>query len=64
MTTWQQNYDPLNSWVLSTFVSALPVLTLFHFLVGLRKRGWAAPRTRVKPGKLALIGVLLRHAIV
>ena len=33
-------------------------------LVGLRKRGWAAPRARVKPGKLALVGVLLRHAVV
>jgi lactate permease len=42
LTTWQQNYDPLNSWVLSTLVSALPVLTLFFVLVVLRKRVWVS----------------------
>ena len=37
---WAQNYDPLGWWPLSTAVSALPVLTLFFFLVVLRKRVW------------------------
>ncbi|ACL61884.1 presqualene diphosphate synthase HpnD [Methylobacterium nodulans] len=37
----------------------------YHLILdGLLARGWAAPRTRVKPGKLALIGVLLRHGIL
>jgi hypothetical protein len=27
--TWQQLYDPFNNWLISTAVSALPVLTLF-----------------------------------
>ena len=31
--TWMQRYDPLGSWPLSTFVSALPVLTLFFVLI-------------------------------
>src|SRR5260370_31742385 len=38
--TWNQNYDPLGSWPLSTLVSALPVLTLFFVLLVLRKRVW------------------------
>ena len=38
--TWQQIYDPFNSRLLSTLVSALPVLTLFFVLVGLKKRVW------------------------
>jgi lactate permease len=37
---WPQSYDPLGSWPLSTLVSALPVLTLFFFLVVLRRRVW------------------------
>src|SRR5262245_43813079 len=40
LNTWTQNYDPLGSWPLSTFVSALPVLTLFFVLVVLKKRVW------------------------
>jgi lactate permease len=39
---WHQNYDPLGSWPLSTFVSALPVLTLFAVLVVLKSRVWVA----------------------
>src|SRR5262245_8606633 len=42
MTTWTQNYDPLNSWPLSTVVSALPVVTLFFVLVVLKKRVWVS----------------------
>jgi presqualene diphosphate synthase len=34
------------------------------YLVALLKRGWAAPRARVKPGKLALVAVALRHGII
>jgi lactate permease len=40
--TWNQNYDPLGYWPLSTFVAALPVLTLFFVLLVLRKRVWVA----------------------
>jgi lactate permease len=42
MSTWPQNYDPLSSWPLSTAVSALPVITLFVTLIGLRTRVWVA----------------------
>src|SRR6187431_2735469 len=38
--TWQQLYDPFNNQFLSTAISALPVLTLFFVLVGLKKRVW------------------------
>lgn len=38
--TWTQNYNPLPHWLLSTAVSALPVLTLFFILLALRKRVW------------------------
>ena len=38
--TWQQLYDPFNNRLLSTAVSALPVLTLFFVLVVLKKRVW------------------------
>ena len=34
------------------------------YLDALLKRGWQAPRPRVKPGKLSLIAVALRHGIV
>ncbi|GLS45761.1 presqualene diphosphate synthase HpnD [Methylobacterium brachythecii] len=34
------------------------------YLEAVIKRGWAAPRERVKPSKLSLIGVALRHGIV
>jgi lactate permease len=40
LNTWTQNYDPLDSWPLSTLVAALPVLTLFFVLVALKKRVW------------------------
>ncbi|HEV3168379.1 MAG TPA: L-lactate permease [Isosphaeraceae bacterium] len=51
--TWDQNYDPLHSWPLSTLVSALPVLTLFFVLLVLRKRVWVA----------ALCGMIVAIAI-
>src|SRR5512143_4040846 len=38
--TWNQNYDPLGNWPLSTLVSALPVLTLFFVLLVLRRKVW------------------------
>src|SRR5215207_10989429 len=37
---WEQVYDPFNNWILSTAISALPVLTLFFVLVVLKKRVW------------------------
>ena len=39
---WNQNYDPLHFWPASTFVSALPVLTLFFVLLILKKRVWVS----------------------
>jgi lactate permease len=40
IVSWRQNYDPFNNWVLSTLISALPVLTLFFVLLALKKRVW------------------------
>ncbi|MFN8009187.1 MAG: L-lactate permease [Terriglobia bacterium] len=37
---WYQIYDPLHSWILSTLVSACPVLTLFFVMLVLKKRVW------------------------
>src|SRR6188508_3618237 len=51
--TWQQLYDPFDNKLLSTAVSALPVLTLFFVLVGLKKRVWVA----------ALSGLLMAVAL-
>jgi lactate permease len=42
LITWTQDYNPLNSWPLSTAISALPVVTLFFVLVVLRKRVWVS----------------------
>ena len=36
--TWNQNYDPLGYWWLSTFVAALPIIVLLGLLAGLRVR--------------------------
>ena len=55
--TWMQRYDPLGSWPLSTFVSALPVLTLFFVLIVLRKRVWIAALSGM------LMAVLLAAAV-
>src|SRR5688572_8319289 len=38
--SWSQLYDPFDNRVLSTAVSALPVVTLFFVLVALKKRVW------------------------
>ena len=40
--TWQQVYDPFGNKLLSAAVSALPVLTLFFVLVGLKKKVWVS----------------------
>lgn len=42
MITWSQDYNPLHFRLLSTLVSALPVLTLFFVLLVLKKRVWVA----------------------
>ncbi len=38
MTTWNQVYDPLGHWWLSTLVAALPVVVLLGLLAGLKVR--------------------------
>ena len=53
--TWQQLYDPFNNWLLSTAVSALPVLTLFFVLVALKKRVWISALS----GLLVAVGLAL-----
>ena len=40
--TWEQIYDPFGNRLLSTVVSALPVVTLFFVLVALKKRVWVS----------------------
>jgi lactate permease len=42
LTTWPQLYDPFNNSIVSTAVSALPVLTLFFVLVALKQRVWVS----------------------
>jgi lactate permease len=54
---WSQNYDPLGFWQLSTFVSALPVLTLFFVLLVLKKRVWISALSGM------IIAILLAAAI-
>jgi lactate permease len=51
--TWPQTYDPFGNRLLSTAVSALPVLTLFFVLVVLKRRVWVS----------ALSGLLVAVAI-
>jgi lactate permease len=51
--TWQQLYDPFGNRLLSTAVAALPVLTLFFVLIGLKKRVWVS----------ALCGLLVAVAL-
>ena len=53
--TWQQLYDPFNNRLLSTAVSALPVLTLFFVLVVLKKRVWISALS----GLLVAVGLAL-----
>ena len=36
--TWNQNYDPLGHWWLSTLVAALPIIVLLGLLAGLKVR--------------------------
>ena len=36
--TWNQNYDPLGHWWLSTLVAALPIIVLLGMLAGLKVR--------------------------
>ena len=40
VATWPQLYDPFGNRILSTAVSALPVVTLFFVLVALKQRVW------------------------
>ena len=36
--TWNQNYDPLSHWWLSTLLAALPIIVLLGLLAGLKVR--------------------------
>jgi lactate permease len=63
--TWSQNYDPLHSWVLSTFVSAWPVLTLLGLLVLGKARVWVAALSGlVVAALLALVVFRMPPALV
>lgn len=42
VSTWPQLYDPFGNRILSTAVSALPVVTLFFVLVVLKRRVWVS----------------------
>ena len=55
MTTWPQLYDPFGNWIVSTTVSALPVLTLFFVLVALKQRVWVSALS----GLLVAVGLAL-----
>ena len=53
--TWNQNYDPIGYWPLSTLLSAIPVFTLFFVLLVLRKSVWVSAMI----GMAAAIGIAL-----
>jgi lactate permease len=42
LPAWPQNYDPLGAWPLSTAAAAVPVVTLFVVLLGLRRAVWVS----------------------
>ena len=53
--TWNQNYDPIGYWPISTLLSAIPVFTLFFVLLVLRKSVWVSALI----GMAAAIGIAL-----
>jgi lactate permease len=53
--TWPQLYDPFDNRILSTAVSALPVVTLFFVLVALKKRVWVSALS----GLIVAVGLAL-----
>jgi lactate permease len=55
---WPQNYEPLYSWPLSTFISALPVATLFFILVVVKARVWVAAMFGLLMSVALAVGVL------
>jgi lactate permease len=55
VATWPQLYDPFGNRILSTAVSALPVVTLFFVLVALKKRVWVSALS----GLLVAVGLAL-----
>ncbi|MFN7947642.1 MAG: lactate permease LctP family transporter [Blastocatellia bacterium] len=62
--TWPQNYDPLHSQILSTLVSALPVLTLFFVLVVLKKRVWVSALCGLLMAVLVALAVFRMPALL
>jgi lactate permease len=52
-----QTYDPLGSWPASTFVSALPVLTLFFVLLALRRSVWVSALAGLAMAVVLALGV-------
>jgi lactate permease len=55
---WQQNYDPLHYWPLSTAMAAIPVLTLFFVLLVLKKKVWISALSGMLAAILLAAGIL------
>jgi lactate permease len=62
--TWPQVYDPFGSQLLSTAVAALPVLTLFFVLVGLKQRVWISALSGLVVAIALALGVFGMPAVL
>jgi lactate permease len=67
---WNQNYDPLHFWPLSTAIATLPVLTLFFVLLVLKKKVWLSAlcgmivAVALASGVLRMPALLLANSIL
>ena len=64
VAAWQQLYDPLGSRILSTAVSALPVVTLFFVLVALKKRVWVSASSGLLVAAVVALSVFGMPAVL